>query len=135
MGRDGSLYEIAQWYPRAAVYDDLRGWNNDPYIGQGEFYLDYGDYNVAVTVPAGYIVAGTGTLENSKDVLTPTEVSRLDEAMKSDKVVRIITAAELKSGAARPDEDGNAHLAVPREGRARRGVRGVTGLSVGRDEL
>ena len=57
MGRDGSLYEIAQWYPRAAVYDDLRGWNNEPYIGQGEFYLDYGDYTVAVTVPAGYIVA------------------------------------------------------------------------------
>ncbi|HEY2849299.1 MAG TPA: M1 family metallopeptidase [Gemmatimonadaceae bacterium] len=106
MGRDGALYEIAQWYPRAAVYDDLRGWNNDPYIGQGEFYLEYGDYNVAVTVPAGYIVAGTGTLENSKDVLTPTEVSRLDEAMKSDKVVRIITAAELKSGAARPTKAG-----------------------------
>ncbi|MFI5232856.1 MAG: M1 family metallopeptidase [Gemmatimonadales bacterium] len=106
MGRDGSLYEIAQWYPRAAVYDDLRGWNNDPYVGQGEFYLDYGDYNVSVTVPAGYIVAGTGTLENSKDVLTPTELSRLDEAAKSDKVVRIITAAELKNGAARPAKSG-----------------------------
>lgn len=106
MGRDGALYEIAQWYPRAAVYDDLRGWNNDPYIGQGEFYLDYGDYNVSVTVPAGYIVAGTGTLENSKEVLTATELGRLDEAMKSDKVVRVITAADLKSGAARPTKNG-----------------------------
>jgi hypothetical protein len=106
MGRDKSLYEIAQWYPRAAVYDDLRGWNNDPYIGQGEFYCEYGDYTVAVTVPSGYIVAATGLLENSKDVLTPAQLSRLDEALKSDKVVRVITADELKSGAARPAKSG-----------------------------
>jgi hypothetical protein len=106
MGRDKSLYEIAQWYPRAAVYDDLRGWNNDPYIGQGEFYLDYGDYTMSVTVPAGYIVAGTGVLENPKDVLPAAQVARLDEAMKGDKVIRIITADELKSGAARPAKTG-----------------------------
>jgi Peptidase family M1 domain len=106
MGRDGSLYEIAQWYPRAAVYDDLRGWNLDPYIGQGEFYLEYGDFTVAVTVPAGYIVAGTGTLENQKDVLTAPEIARLAEAMTSDKVVSVITAGELRSGAARPTKTG-----------------------------
>jgi hypothetical protein len=106
MGRDGSLYEIAQWYPRAAVYDDLRGWNNDPYVGQGEFYLDYGDYNVSVTVPAGYIVAATGVLENAKDVLPPAQIARLDEALKSEGVVRVITAADLKSGAARPVKTG-----------------------------
>jgi hypothetical protein len=106
MGRDGSLYEIAQWYPRAAVYDDLRGWNNDPYIGQGEFYLDYGDYNVAVTVPAGYIVAGTGVLENPKEVLPAAQVARLDEALKSENIVRVITAGDLKSGAARPTKTG-----------------------------
>ena len=45
MGRDGTLYEIAQWYPRMAVYDDVRGWNTDPYLGQGEFYLEYGDFD------------------------------------------------------------------------------------------
>ncbi len=106
MGRDKALFEIAQWYPRAAVYDDLRGWNNDPYIGQGEFYLDYGDYNVSVTVPAGYIVAGTGLLENPKDVLTAAQVARLDEALKTDKVIHVITADELKSGAARPTKSG-----------------------------
>ena len=66
MGRDGALYELAQWYPRMAVYDDVRGWNTEPYLGQGEFYLDYGDYNVAVTVPAGYIVAATGALQNPR---------------------------------------------------------------------
>ncbi len=106
MGRDGALFEIAQWYPRAAVYDDLRGWNLDPYVGQGEFYLDYGDYTVAVTVPAGYIVAATGSLENPKEVLTPAEITRLAEALTSDKVVRVITASELKSGAARPTKTG-----------------------------
>ena len=52
MGRDGSLYEIAQWYPRLAVYDDVRGWNHEPYIGAGEFYLEYGGFDVSLTVPA-----------------------------------------------------------------------------------
>jgi len=56
MGRDGPLYEIAQWYPRVAVYDDIHGWNIEPYIGQGEFYLEYGNFTYAITVPAGYIV-------------------------------------------------------------------------------
>lgn len=106
MGRDGALYELAQWYPRVAVYDDVRGWNTEPYLGQGEFYLEYGDFNVAVTVPAGYIVAATGTLQNAAEVLTPTEITRLAQAAKSDKPVRIITAAELKSGAARPRATG-----------------------------
>ncbi len=56
MGRDGSLYEIAQWYPRMAVYDDVHGWNTDQYLGQGEFYLEYGNIDYEVTLPAGYIV-------------------------------------------------------------------------------
>ena len=76
MGRDGALYEIAQWFPRAAVYDDVRGWNIEPYLGQGEFYLDYGDYNLAITVPSGYIVAATGALQNAREVLTPTQIAR-----------------------------------------------------------
>ncbi len=102
MGRDGALYELAQWYPRVCVYDDLRGWNTEPYLGQGEFYLEYGDYNLSVTVPAGYIVAATGMLQNAAEVLTPTEISRLAQAAKSDTPVHIITEDELKSGAARP---------------------------------
>ena len=106
MGREGGLYELAQWYPRMAVYDDIRGWNTEPYLGQGEFYLDYGDYNVAITLPAGYIVAATGALQNAAEVLTPTEIGRLAQAANSDKPVRIITAAELTSGAARPRRTG-----------------------------
>ncbi len=106
MGRDGPLYEIAQWYPRVAVYDDVRGWNIEPYLGQGEFYLDFGNFNLAITLPAGYIVAATGALQNAAEVLTPTQIARLAKAAKSDSVVRIITAAELASGAARPRTTG-----------------------------
>ncbi|HEY9516145.1 MAG TPA: M1 family metallopeptidase [Gemmatimonadaceae bacterium] len=106
MGRDGSLYELAQWYPRVAVYDDVRGWNTDPYVGQGEFYLEYGDFDYAVTVPAGYIVAGTGTLMNPRDVLTRTEIARLALAARSDSTIQIASAAELNSGAARPRTTG-----------------------------
>jgi hypothetical protein len=106
MGRDGALFELAQWYPRVAVYDDLRGWNTEPYLGQGEFYLEYGDYTMEITVPAGYIVAGTGMLTNASEVLTPTQVSRLAQAAKSEKTVNIITDAELKNGAARPKKTG-----------------------------
>ncbi|HET6228912.1 MAG TPA: M1 family metallopeptidase [Longimicrobiaceae bacterium] len=106
MGRDGALYEIAQWYPRVNVYDDVHGWNTEPYLGQGEFYLDYGDYNLEVTVPAGYIVAATGSLANPAEVLTPAQQQRLAQAARSETPVRIVTAAELRNGAARPRKTG-----------------------------
>jgi len=102
MGRDGALFELAQWYPRVCVYDDVRGWNTEPYLGQGEFYLEYGNFNLAVTVPVGYIVAATGQLTNASEVLTSTEISRLAQAAKSETPVHVITQDELKSGAARP---------------------------------
>ena len=102
MGREGSLYELAQWYPRVNVYDDLRGWNTEPYLGQGEFYLEYGDFTVDITVPAGYIVASTGTLLNPREVLTSAQISRLAQAVKSATTVNIVTLDEIRSGAARP---------------------------------
>ncbi len=103
MGRDGSLYEIAQWYPRLAVYDDVRGWNHDPFIGAGEFYLEYGSFDVSLTVPAGYIVAATGTLRNPEDVLTSGQRSRLEIARRSMVPVAVITASEAgQAGPARP---------------------------------
>ena len=107
MGRDGSLYEIAQWYPRMAVYDDVHGWNTDQYLGQGEFYLEYGDIDYEVTLPAGYLVAGTGTLQNPEQVLAPATRSRLAEAVRSDSTIAIVTPDELASGAARPKRSGS----------------------------
>ncbi|MDX2121232.1 MAG: M1 family metallopeptidase [Gemmatimonadota bacterium] len=106
MGRDGALYELAQWYPRVCVYDDVNGWNTLQYLGQGEFYLEYGDFEYDITVPAGYIVAGTGMIQNPLEVLTATQRARLAAAVRSDTVVRIVTEAELQSGAARPRRDG-----------------------------
>jgi hypothetical protein len=94
MGRDGSLYQIAQWYPRLAVYDDVRGWNHDPYIGAGEFYLEYGSFDVSLTLPSNYTVAATGTLRNPEAVLTPEQRSRLAGARSATEPVPIITAAE-----------------------------------------
>ena len=94
MGRDGTLYEMAQWYPRMAVYDDVRGWNHDPYIGAGEFYLEYGDFDVSITVPASYIVAATGELANPEIVLTAAQRQRLLRARRSDTTIAVIAAAE-----------------------------------------
>jgi hypothetical protein len=94
MGRDGSLYQIAQWYPRLAVYDDVRGWNHDPYIGAGEFYLEYGSFDVNLTLPSNYTVAATGRLGNPEVVLTPEQRSRLASARSATEPVPIITSVE-----------------------------------------
>jgi Peptidase family M1 domain len=94
MGRDSTLYEIAQWFPRMAVYDDVRGWNTDPYLGQGEFYLEFGDYEYSVTAPAGYVIAGSGVLQNPDEVLTAEQRRRLSEAARRSDVVQIITQSE-----------------------------------------
>jgi hypothetical protein len=85
---NGPIYSIAQWYPRMAVYDDLRGWDPLPYLAQ-EFYLEYGDFDYSVTVPANWIVASPGELQNPNDMLTSSERSRLAEARRSDKTVMI----------------------------------------------
>jgi Peptidase family M1 domain len=102
MGRDSALYEIAQWFPRMAVYDDVRGWNTDPYLGQGEFYLEYGDYDYSVTAPAGYVIAGSGVLQNPEEVLTAEQRRRLAVASKSGDVVQIITQSEAASSRNQP---------------------------------
>ena len=103
MGHDGTLYEIAQWYPRVAVYDDVRGWNHEPYIGAGEFYLEYGSFDVSLTVPASYVVAATGRLANPEQVLTAAQRARLATARRSAAPVAIITK----------DEAGNAQRTRP----------------------
>src|SRR5918995_1576590 len=78
MGRwADSLYQVAQWYPRVAVYDDLRGWDTEPYLGASEFYNNYGSFDVRIDVPAGWIVGATGVLQNGDAVLTPAARTRL----------------------------------------------------------
>ena len=97
MGRDGPLFEIAQWYPRVAVYDDVRGWNHEPYIGAGEFYLEYGSFDVTLDVPANFIVAATGRLQNPEQTYTPTQRARLAKAASSETPVAIITPSETST--------------------------------------
>lgn len=92
---DHAVYQVAQWYPQIAVYDDLRGWNADPYLGTGEFYLEYGDFDVALTLPEGWLVAATGTLENPDEVLTDMTRERLSIALRSDSVVRVVGPDDL----------------------------------------
>lgn len=97
----GEIYDIAQWYPRMAVYDDLRGWDTLPYLAQ-EFYLEYGDFDYRVTLPADMLVAGSGELLNPEEVLSATERARLEQARRSDATVTIRSAAEAARAAARP---------------------------------
>ncbi|MDO6445173.1 M1 family metallopeptidase [Colwellia sp. 1_MG-2023] len=91
---DNYLYEIAQWFPRAAAYYDAMGWQNKQFLGNGEFALEFGDYDVEITVPADHIVAATGVLQNSKKVLTKTQRKRLDKAETANKPVMIVTPEE-----------------------------------------
>jgi hypothetical protein len=103
--RNGEIFEIAQWYPRMAVYDDLRGWDTAPYLNS-EFYLEYGDFDYAITVPWNMIVAGSGELLNPGDVLTATQQKRLEQARRSDATVMIRTPAEVNQPSSRPKTSG-----------------------------
>jgi len=98
----GTIYEIAQWYPRMEVYDDIIGWNTLPYLGAGEFYLDYGNFDFNITVPSNQIVVASGKLQNPEDVLTKTELNRLDKASKSDSTIYIINPTEINKPETRP---------------------------------
>lgn len=100
--KNGWIYEIAQWYPRMCVYDDVQGWNTLPYLGAGEFYLEYGNIDYTITAPSDLIVVGSGQLENPKEVLTPTVIKRLEDAKKSDKTVTIVGADELGGSSYHP---------------------------------
>ena len=99
---NGQIYEVAQWYPRMAVYDDVQGWNTLPYLGAGEFYLEYGDFDYTINVPANYLVGGSGELVNPREVLTATQQQRLQKAAGSDQTVLVRTPAEVTQPTSRP---------------------------------
>jgi hypothetical protein len=91
------LYEIAQWFPRMAAYNDTMGWQHKQYLGRGEFTLEFGDYLVRLTVPSDHIVSATGVLQNPEQVLTATQRARLKTAATAPKPVFIVTPAEAKA--------------------------------------
>lgn len=97
-----SLFQVAQWYPRVAVFDDLRegGWDTDPYLGPSEFYNNFGSFDVTIDVPSGWIVAATGVLQNPEAVLTPTARERLSQALEADTTRTVVGPSERGPGRA-----------------------------------
>jgi hypothetical protein len=91
----GPVWELAQWFPTPCVYDDVHGWNTLPYIGRGEFYTNFGNYDVELTVPANHVVLASGELMNPKEVLSSVEQKRLIEAMHSESTIQIRSEDEL----------------------------------------
>jgi len=104
--RNGKIYEIAQWYPRMCVYDDSQGWNTLPFLGSGEFYCEYGDFDYKITLPWNMIVAGSGELQNPQEVLTAKEQARLTAAKASDKTIMIHSAEDIGNPLSRPVQKG-----------------------------
>ncbi|MEX0876924.1 MAG: M1 family metallopeptidase [Phycisphaerales bacterium] len=98
----GKIFELAQWFPQVAKYDDVHGWNTLPYLGSGEFYTDFGDYEVAITVPRGYLVAASGELTNPAEVLTETQQDRLAQAIDSEDPIWIVEPDEVGRDDLRP---------------------------------
>ena len=94
------IYEIAQWFPRVVSYTDYQGWQHKQFLGRGEFTLELGDYTVRITTPADMVVAATGELQNSKEVLKPEWISRLKEAASSETPKFIVTPEEAKKNEA-----------------------------------
>jgi hypothetical protein len=102
---DGNyLYEIAQWFPRLAVYNDVSGWQHKQFLGSGEFTLEFGNYRVSITVPADHIVAATGVLQNAERVLTATQRQRLEQARAAKTPVLIVTPEEARANEANGTE-------------------------------
>ena len=108
---DNYLYEIAQWFPRAAAYYDVYGWQNKQFLGNGEFTLEFGDYDVEITVPADHVVASTGVLNNPKKVLSKAQRQRYSDAKTANKPVLIITPDEaLANEKSRSEETKTWHF-------------------------
>jgi hypothetical protein len=100
--KNGKIFTIAQWYPRMCVYDDVEGWNTIPYTGPGEFYLEYGDFELSITAPANHIVVASGELLNPQEVYTPEQLKRWAQAAQSEKTVIIRSADEVTQASSRP---------------------------------
>lgn len=91
MGYDSdNLFFLAYWYPQMAVYDDVVGWHPDQFLGTSEFYAGFGNYDVTVEAPAGWVVMGTGELVNAEEVLAAPVLSRLRLAEQSDTVIQVL---------------------------------------------
>jgi hypothetical protein len=103
--KNGAIYTVAQWFPRVCVFDDIEGWNVLPYLGAGEFYLEYGNFEYSINAPASHIVVGSGELLNPTEVYTADQVKKWAAAANSETTVVIRSAAEVTDPASRPAKD------------------------------
>ena len=102
----GTVWEVAQWFPAVAVYDDVHGWNTLPYVGTGEFYNNFGDFDLSITAPRDHIVVASGALQNESEVYTQEQLQRLQQAKQSRDTVVIRSAEEVGQPGSRPAGDG-----------------------------
>lgn len=103
--KNGAIFQMAQWFPRMCVYDDIEGWNVLPYLGAGEFYLEYGNFEYSINAPASHIVVGSGELLNPSEVYTAEQLKRWTAAGASDQTVVIRSAEEVTNPASRPAKE------------------------------
>ncbi|HEY0242554.1 MAG TPA: M1 family metallopeptidase [Gemmatimonadaceae bacterium] len=114
MGRYGSyLYQIAQWYPQVAMYDDIRGWDTDPHLGNAEFYNQFGSFDVRITAPGGWLLGATGHLENPEQVYSKRTRDRLALAMRVDTTVLVVNESERGASATAPGSTLTWHFTAP----------------------
>ena len=103
---DGNdIFLLAQWYPRMVAFSDYEGWHNKEFLGNGEFTLEFGDFDVEITVPADHVVSSTGVLQNPGDVLTRTQRERLEEARTAERPVFVVTPEEALENEAEGTDD------------------------------
>jgi hypothetical protein len=114
MGRYGSyLYQVAQWYPQVAMYDELRGWDTDQYLGNAEFNNQFGSFDVRITAPGGWLIGATGKLENPEEVYSKRTRDRLALAMTVDTTVRVVEADERGTSSTAPGARLTWHFTAP----------------------
>lgn len=114
MGRYGNyLYQVAQWYPQIAMYDELRGWDTDQYLGNAEFNNQFGSFDVRITAPGGWLLGATGELKNPEQVYSRRTRDRLRLAMEQDSTVIVVDANERGEGATAPGATLTWHFTAP----------------------
>ncbi|HZJ00608.1 MAG TPA: M1 family metallopeptidase [Gemmatimonadaceae bacterium] len=114
MGRYGNyLYQVAQWYPQIAMYDELRGWDTDQYLGSAEFNNQFGSFDVRITAPGGWLLGATGKLENPEQVYSKRTLERLAMAMQVDTTIHVVDADERGAGATASGSTLTWHFTAP----------------------
>lgn len=105
---DSTTFFVPYWYPQIAVYDDMNGWASHPYTGLQEFYNDFSDYDVTITMPAGFQVWATGEWQNAANILSANYLSRWEKAHTATEVISVFSEKELKAGGVYQSKSANA---------------------------